>query len=63
MCLIAQAILCFSRLDFAKWIEQAGLNTQREGCTLFFSYVGRGQASTVHQEFQAPQEIFEILAT
>ena len=33
---------------------------------MFSSYVGSGLASTVHQknqEFQAPQKIFEILAT
>ena len=38
------------------------------GGSLFFSsYIGSGQASTIHpqkyQEFQAPQKIFEILAT
>ena len=39
-----------------------------EGTLIFSSNVGSGPASTVHppkkyQEFQAPQKIFEILAT
>ena len=39
----------------------------REGTLIFSAYVGSDPASAVHpkkyQEFQAPQKIFEILAT